>query len=526
MKIFCTLALLPFVLLGRVSFAAEAGRITSVLLFPGAATIERTVKVAPGISRVELAGLPANFDPQSIRISPDAGIRVGEVAVQDTGRAQAISAREAEMEAKIQALTDQKGLLDVDAKSAELMRDFLARLGAPAGEGNARSQMPVIDPNSLSGVLEVINRSGRDAFGRLQRVEVQKRELDKQIQALQRDLAKIRSGAKDARAITIHLAKSAGGEMRVSYQVTGASWRPVYRASLDSASSRLELERNAVVSQNTGEDWKGVKIKLATGQPRLAPQGPEPTTWTVAIRPPRPPAPAGAPAARLESRFTAAEVDTLFVGSVAEVQSTFATEFDVPGAIDVPSDGRQVTLHLATQQVSAQQRIRIAPRLDPAAFVTAEAERLEGIWPAGNLQLYRDGNFVGATHWNAQTMEKLRFPFGRDDRIRVVVDQVRNRSGDGGLFGNRAEREVGYSFTVNSFHKSNVELLILDAAPMSSADAIEVRTSFEPKPTAANWENKQGIHAWQQTLKPGATLKLSLGYTITYPKDAAVVGLP
>ena len=525
MKIFCTLVLLSFLPAGRLAFAADAGRITSVLLYPGAATIERTAKVAAGARRIELAGLPAIFDPQTLRVESDPGIEVTEVAIRDEGRAEAVSRGEAELEAKIQALADQKALLDVDAKSAELVRDYLARLGGAAGEKGEKAQTAALDPQALAAIVEVINRSGRDAFGRLQRVEMQKRALDKQIAALQRDLAKVRSGAKDARSIVIHLAAKRPGELRVAYQVRGAGWRPVYRASLDSSASRVEIQRNAVVTQSTGEDWSGVKVRLATVQPRLSPQGPDPAPWTVSVRPPRPQAAAPAARARLEAR-PMSEADMLAGAAAMETQSTFATEFDVPGAIDVPADGRQVTLTLAKQQIAVQQRIRIVPRSDTAAFVTAEADRPEGVWPAGSVQLYRDGNFVGATHWNAHASEKLRFSFGRDDRTRVVVDRIRDRSGDGGFLGNRAEREVGYLYTIQSSHKFPVELLILDAAPVSAADAIEVSSLFEPKPTAANWENKQGIHAWEQTLHPGATLKITAGYTISYPKDVAVVGLP
>jgi uncharacterized protein (TIGR02231 family) len=272
-------ALFSLLLFGESALAADSSVITSVILYPGAATIERTVKAAARATRIELAGLPANFDPQTVRVEADARIQVGEVSVHDTGRTQAIGGREAEIEAKILALNDQKSVLDIDAKSAELVRDYLVRLSGTAGEGGNKAPPSTIDPQSLSGVIEVIGRSGRDAFGRLQRVEVQKREIDKQIQVLQRDLAKIRSGAKDARSIVINLLASGAGELRVSYQMRGAGWRPAYRAGLYSASSRVEIERQAVVTQTTGEDWSGVKVRLATSQPRLSPQGPEPTPW-------------------------------------------------------------------------------------------------------------------------------------------------------------------------------------------------------------------------------------------------------
>ena len=526
MKNHLILVLLSIPLVVENAFVADASTITNVLLYPGSATIERTVKVAARATRVELTGLPANFDPQTLRVESDARIQVGEVAVHDAGRAQAVGAREAEIEAKIQALTDQKSVFDIDARSAELVRDYLARLGGTPIEGG-KLPSSTVDPQSLSAMIEVIARSGRDAFVRLQRVEVQKRELDKQIQALQRDLTKIRSGAKDARSIVVNLIASGAGELRVSYQVRGAAWRPIYRAALDSASSSVNLERQAVVTQTTGEDWSGVKIKLSTSQPRLSPQGPEPNPWTVAIRPARPQA-SGPATSKLRpmGEITSGAADSLTAQSITELQSTFATEFDVPGRIDVPSDGRQVTLNLSKQVIPVKQRIRVVPRVDTAAFVTVEAERPEGVWPAGNIQLYRDGDFVGTAPWNTQSSEKFRFPFGRDDRTRVTVDRVRDRSGDSGFLGNRAEREVGYMFTISNSHKSSVDLLLLDAAPVSTADAIEVHTTFEPKPTTTSWENKRGIHAWEQSLQPGATLKVNLGYTISYPKDAAVVGLP
>jgi hypothetical protein len=511
-------ALITILVCHHQAFAADTSVITSVVLYPGNATIERTVKVAAGPHRLELSGLPANFDPQSVRVEADSRIHVREVSVHDVGHAQAIGDREAEIEAKIQALADQKAVLDIDAKSAELVRDYLVRLGGTPVDSGNKVQSAAVDPQSLAAVIEIVSRSGRDAFGRLQRVEAQKRELDKQIQALERDLKRIRSGTKDVRSIRITSVAERAGDLRVSYQVRGPGWRPTYRAALDSTTSRVELVRQAVITQTTGEDWKGVKLKLSTAQPRLSPQGPEPTPWMISVRPPARP--------RSEERADALRSQAASMPAVAELQSTFATEFEVPGTVDVPSDGRQMTVSLSKEAMAVKQRVRVAPRVDATAFVTAETERLEGIWLAGNIQLYRDGHFVGSTHWSPQSSEKFKFPFGRDDRTRVTVDRVKERSGDSGFLGNRAEREVGYTYTLTNLHKSPIEILILDSSPVSTADAIDVTTTFDPKPTAENWENKRGVKAWQRSLEPGANLKINVGYTISYPKEISVTGLP
>lgn len=159
MKILCNPVFVPLILIPGAAMAADAGRISAVVLYPGAAAIERVAKVATGERRVELTGLPATFDPQTLRVEADCGIQVTEVAIRDEGRAEAISRREAELEAKIQALTDQKSLLDVDAKSAELARDYLARLSGASGGKGEKPQAPALDPQALAGVIDVINRS-------------------------------------------------------------------------------------------------------------------------------------------------------------------------------------------------------------------------------------------------------------------------------------------------------------------------------------------------------------------------------
>ena len=66
--------------------AALAQAISKVVLYPGSATIERAAKVQPGIGKLQMTGLPANFDPRTIRVETDAGIHVGEVTVR-TSRA-------------------------------------------------------------------------------------------------------------------------------------------------------------------------------------------------------------------------------------------------------------------------------------------------------------------------------------------------------------------------------------------------------------------------------------------------------
>src|SRR6266478_4915967 len=508
------------------AIAQEASRITAVTLYPGSATMERTARITPGMTRLEISGLPANFDPQTVRVESDPGVRIGEVSTQDQSRTAASNARESAIEDKIQALKDRQAVLEVDARSAQMAADYLSRLGAPAS--GTEKPAPALNGKSVAEVIEAVRRGGSDAFGRIQKVQVQKRELDKEIRALERDLARLKSGAKDVRTIAIGVSAEGPGEVRVSYQVNGAGWRPAYRAGLDSAGSKVLLERQGAISQVTGEDWTNVKLKLSTGQPRLSPQGTEPRPWKLSLYSPSVGAvsesslrAAAAPAALLRQRADEPKPE-----APLEVQTAFATEFEVPGAVSLPSDGRKLTVSLAKLSLPVKMRLRVVPRLDAQAIVTAEAERPEGVWLAGDIQLYRDGNYAGATSWNPQASAALVLPFGRDSLVRVKVDRAKDRNGSGGLIARRNEREVSDLFTLTSHHKTPVELLVLESSPVSTNDQIKVEAKFDPKPTAENWEERQGVVAWARAIAPNQTLKFSVSYAIGYPKDGAVAGLP
>jgi uncharacterized protein (TIGR02231 family) len=504
------------------AYAEDASRIAAVTLYPGSATVERTARVSPGMTLLQISGLPANFDPQSVRVEGDPGVAIGEVSTRDVARTQSPDPRVAGLEGRIQALRDRQAELEGEAKSAQMVTEFLSRLGAP-GEKPA----PIPDARSLGAVVDLIRRGSGESLARAQRVQVQKREIGRQIAALERDLARLKSGAKDTRTILVGVASERGGEARVSYQVNGAGWRPAYRASLDSRASKLELIRQGVVQQATGEDWVGVKLRLSTGQPRLSPQGPDPRPWLVSL-----------PVARPYASVTGALADApaalamkperldLVAQAPAEMQTPFSTEFEVPGRVTLPSDGRKATVSLAKLTLPAKLRLRVVPRLDPIAIVTAEAARPEGVWLPGEIQLARDGSVVGSTQWNPQTSSGLLLPFGRDNLVRVSLDRVKDRNGSAGIIDRKNEREVTDVLTLSSFHKTPLELLVLESSPVSTSDRIRVQASFDPKPQIENWEERQGVVAWERSIAPNETVKITVNYTIGYPRDGAVVGLP
>jgi uncharacterized protein (TIGR02231 family) len=529
-------SILGIVLLMAAS-AASAERvvapITSVVLYPGSATVTRTAHVEAGSTQLVIPDVTSNFAIPTLRVESDPGIRIGQIVTQDAGRTESANPAEANLEAKIQTLKDQAAALDAEAGAADIVKMYLERIGGDSTSANDRPRA-AMDAKTLAGVIDAIGRGANDALGKKQRVGVQKREIEKKIDAFQRDLNRLRSDSKDSRTVTIHLNADHAGSIRLSYQVNSAGWKPSYRVELNSASSTVNLERLAQVSQKTGEDWKDVKISLSTSQPRLSPVATSPQPWLLAYVPPssvhvssgefaRFSAPAPAPA--MVSALAKREDTPAYVPPTFQTDGSFATEFEVPARVTIPADGRDITLGLAKQTVVVKQRLQVTPRIDKAATVTAEAERPSGVWLSGNMQIYRDGNYVGAANWHPQASNKFSFSFGRDDLLRVTLDQAKDNAGSIGIFEKRNQRKIADLITVKSMHASPIAVLIIEATPVSTSDEIKIQATFEPKPSIEAWEQRRGVIAWEKMLSPNETAKFGVSYTIDYPKEGAVTGL-
>ena len=324
------------------------------------------------------------------------------------------------------------------------------------------------------------------------------------------------------------------GRLLLSYQVDRAGWKPAYRASLDSNASTVELERLATISQKTGEDWSNVRMRLSTGQPNLSVAAPDPSPWLLNYQPPADRSllpdrtvtafatlPAPAPAAYARRAATADD----YVAPVLETQGSFATEFEVPARVSLAADGREISVGLAKLALPVKQRVLVAPRNSETAVVTAEAPRPEGVWLAGQVQLQRDGAYVGAQRWDPQANERFVFSFGHDPLLRVAVEHRKENSGQAGFFKRDNQRRIADTYAVTSFHRQPVDILVLEATPVSQSDKVTVKVALTPEPTVKEWEHRRGLVGWEKTLKPNETTRFDVDYVIDYPQDGVVQGL-
>lgn len=537
------LLVLGLAVLAPLSAAAQdTSRIARVTVYPGSATVERVAKVAAGARSLTLACLPASLDVQSLQINADPAVRVGEFNVLTEDRDVAAGCA-SPLDGRIRELEEQIAGVKAEASALQLVDGYLrsvAQTGAgpeSAAPATSAPRAATPTPAQITATAEVLRKSGQDSFARAHQLQRKQEALELALKPLVAVRDRVASQRARVVSVTINLATEREAELRLSYQVRGPGWQPSYRATLDANKSTVLIERQALVAQNSGEDWGNVQLTLSTGQPGRATQGQLPRPWWLNVAPPpqaspapamaMAPAPAPAIAALSRSRNAAEEAMPTF--DVSALDKGFATEFAVPQRITVPSSGQRVTLALGNHSAPATLVTRTAPAMEEAAYLVAHIAQPPGVWPAGAAGLYRDGAFVGNGRIDfgapsaGAPAGSTSLSFGRDELVTVRAEPVQDLTGSSGFTGSRVERKTRRTYSVENRHKTAITLQVLHAAPVSRNEKIEVESRYQPQPSDTAWNRTPGTVSWQQSVATGATAQFSAEHTIRYPKDVELI---
>jgi uncharacterized protein (TIGR02231 family) len=510
-------------------------RIARVTVYPGVAAVERVAKVAAGARSLTIACLPASLDAQSLQIQADSGVRVGEFHVLTEDRDVA-TACASPLDGRIRELEDQIAALKAEAGGLQLVDQYLKSVaaGPAADDGTPAARTASPPPAQIGSTADVLRKTGQDTKARSHQLQRRQEALELSLKPLLAERERVASQRTRVVSVTVNLAAERDGELRLNYQVRGPGWQPSYRATLDTTKASVQIERLALVAQNSGEDWSNVQLLLSTGQPQRATQGRLPRPWTLDVAPPPPPAAAmpmaamaPAPAAPAPKAMERRQAEDMPSFDVSTVDKGFATEFAVPQRISVPSNGQRITLALGTHQAPARLLVRAAPGVEEAAYLVADMAPPPGVWPAGSVGLYRDGAYVGTGRLDFAALPstapgegpRTSLSFGRDELVQVRAEAPQQMTGSTGLTGARTERQTRRSYQVENRHKTAIDLQVLHAAPVSRNEKIEVESRYTPQPAELAWNGTPGTIAWRQNLGAGASASFAAEHWVRYPKD-------
>ena len=321
-------------------------------------------------------------------------------------------------------------------------------------------------------------------------------------------------------------------DFNINYLSNQASWSPFYDLRADNVTAPINMMYKAQVVQNTGIDWKKVKLTLSSGNPNQNNQAPILNAWWLQYNNPYVYKDEEYQSNKLQEvvvnsspirkeKKQSGYVTTAIDANVVENQLNIS--FDIDNPYDILSNGKAHSVALKDLKLPATYKYYAAPRVEKEAFLLAEIEDYSkyNLLP-GEANIIFEGLYVGKTYINPnQTSDTLNLSMGRDKKISIKREKVADKSGTKFL-SSKKEQTFTYDITVRNNKKEAVQLLLKDQYPLSPDKEIEV-TLIESNDAKINTET--GILTWDLKLKPNETYKIRISYKVKYPKDKIIGNL-
>ncbi len=508
------------------------------------------VRLPAGQQELVIEDLPVVLLPDSVRaaIRATEPCRLLSTDVTRTFHAEAPETRVSELQAEVEALQDRDAEAVQRLEALTTRRTFLQTLATSAGSELARGLALgriSVEVGATLGEFLAVQLAALDADARA--VTQERRRLSKELQATQSRLQALQRRKPTERnrvVVLVHLEAEAEVSLELSYQVTQASWQPLYdlRLSEKNGCAELEAAYQAQVTQQTGEAWQKVALTLSTARPGLSSIAPELKPWYLRghrpvaagapmmrawlAEPAAASAAAPAPPAMDEDLLEAAPMLIEAEVEVATVDDTGATlTFNVSGGTDIPDDGSPHKVTLGFHGFPARLDYFAAPKLVTQAYRRAKVTNSgpSTLLP-GPAQIFYEGEYIGATSLKAiASGQEFELFLGIDDRI-TVERKLTAGSVDKKFMQDVRRLTYAYEIRVANLRETLETVTVEDQVPVSRHELVKIRRQeVQPAPTR---EDDLGKLTWELRLAPGRSATVRFGFTVEAPRDLQLEGLP
>ena len=321
--------------------------------------------------------------------------------------------------------------------------------------------------------------------------------------------------------------------LEISYITNTATWSPFYDLRAESVATPINMMYKAQVIQNSGIDWKKVKLTLSSGMPNANNQAPLLQAWflrygnkyaemTVYRNDMRQNSIQTFKKENAGSQIVEADKSSISDFTTIK-ENQLSVSFDIDLQYDILSNGKTHSVALKEIKLPATYKYYAVPRVDKEAFLLAEISDYSKFnLLQGEANIIFEGMYVGKTNINPnQTSDTLNLSMGRDKRISIKREKVVDKSGTKFLSSYK-EQTFTFDITVRNNKKEAIDLLLKDQYPLSSDKEI---TTELLQSDAAKINLETGILTWQLKISPSETKKVRISYKVRYPKDKILENL-
>lgn len=500
------------------------------------------VSLTPGMHNIILEDLSQYLDENSVQIKGDADFTILSVVTKKNYLG------EERKEPKLKALEDSIDVINTKLTAVknqlDALNEELAMIKANQSITGDNVGVSTLELEKMANfyrvrMLEIHNKQSEN--------ERKQGKLREKMQTLQNQYVQLKNQqTKVFSEITLAIKcnSSTKSKIQLTYMVANAGWMPFYDIKSESLNEPITILGKANVYQNTGEDWKNVKLSLSTGNPTYSNAKPNLYPYTLMLSNPDQlykkgysrsmelptsnsagivmEAPAAADVRIRGGRNEKEEtyIDGIRTKNTSEYTNNTENQtnniFDISIPYSIPSDGKEYVVAIQEYKAPAIYSYSAIPKLDKDAFLLANLINWDqtGLLP-GDANLFNEGTFVGKSYFETRvTNDTIPVSLGREKNI--ILDRKKVKSfTEKNFTGGTKKTTLEFEITVRNKKKSEVEITIEDQIPLTNTEEVSIELI---NGSNASYVKETGKLKWVIKLKPSESNTLKFGYVIKYPK--------
>lgn len=280
LTLFFTLFLLAFYAFSQeIKEATFKSEIKEVTVFLSGAQVFETSdgQISAGESFILIKGLSPYVDEKSIQVKG-----LGDFTIQAVNKRLDYLSEQKTGE-KVQALQDSIEAIQrnqsIESGRLEVLKEKVGLLNANRNLGGTQNGASLAELKQamefFDAELMKIKAEELKILANIQKENEEMNRLSNQVSAMQ---ASANESTSEIR-IRVKADRAGAASFEINYLVANAGWYPKYDVRVKNVSSPLSLTYKAEVYQNTGVDWKDVKLRFSNGNPNQGGQIPDLEKW-------------------------------------------------------------------------------------------------------------------------------------------------------------------------------------------------------------------------------------------------------
>lgn len=278
-KLLFAIAMLLIAVASKADDHKIDSKVQKVTVFLNGAQVTRTamVNVTAGTSTLIFGNISPGIDVQSIQVHANGEFTILSVKhemnyLDEQVKLKHVQELRAEQKAIQDKINMKNGFISIYEEEAAMLR----KNQVINGENTS------LDITRLKQALDFQTAQLTEIKNKEQAVNNEVASLDSVLQRYNKQIADITRGSSTATSnilVTVSSKTALQTEFTLNYVVHNASWFPTYDIRAKNVNSPISISYKANVSQQSGEDWKNIKLTLSTGNPTVSGSKPDLTPY-------------------------------------------------------------------------------------------------------------------------------------------------------------------------------------------------------------------------------------------------------